>query len=77
MTKKDTLFGKWDKFWGKYKDLRALNNAYEHLDLIFKEIEAATGRILLSSDMIAIQEELINRIEQLSANQTVTVTNQS
>lgn len=76
MARKETFFGKWDKFWARYKDLRALNNAYEHLDLIFKEIETATGRVLLSSDMIAIQEELINRIELLSANQPINSVNQ-
>ncbi|MBN1350895.1 hypothetical protein JXJ21_15860 [candidate division KSB1 bacterium] len=65
------LFGRWDEFWGRYKDLRALNNAYDHLDIIFREIESSSGEILLSTDMCDIQEELINRIEKLTSNQLI------
>ena len=59
-------WGKWNNYWEQYENLDALNQAYDHLDRVFNEIEAVTGRILLSSDMVGIQESLINRIEMLS-----------
>ena len=59
-------WGKWNNYWEQYENLDSLNQAYDHLDRVFNEIESVTGRILLSADMVGIQESLINRIELLS-----------
>lgn len=62
-------WGNWTKYWAQYNSLNELNEAYDHLDRVFHEIENTTGRILLSSDMVNIQETLIARIESLSRPQ--------
>jgi predicted RNase H-like nuclease (RuvC/YqgF family) len=64
---KKSNWGNWEKYWEEYDNLNALNQAYDHLDQVFHDIETKTGQILLSSDMVKIQEALINRIERLSA----------
>jgi len=66
MQNRKIKWGKWNQYWEQYSDLEELNEAYDHLEVVFNEIESSTGRILLSSDMVGIQESLINRIEVLS-----------
>jgi hypothetical protein len=66
MATKQIYGNNWPQYWKQYNSLFELNFAYDHLDRIFNEIEALTGQVLLSADMVGIQEALIDRIEDLS-----------
>lgn len=66
MIKKKIYGDNWQQYWAQYTSLFELNFAYDHLDQVFNEIEQTTGQVLLSADMVGIQEALIDRIEALS-----------
>ena len=66
MAAKNIYGDNWQLYWEQYASLFELNFAYDHLEQVFNEIEEKTGQVLLSSDMVGIQEALIDRIEELS-----------
>ena len=46
-------------------DLKGLKNSLEHIDNLYEELRTSMGRVLMSMEMIEIQEILENRIEEL------------
>jgi chaperonin cofactor prefoldin len=62
----------WKKQWLQSNDLNALERSLNHIDKLYDEIRTSIGRVLMSMEMIEIQETLENRIEQLAARQKTT-----
>ncbi len=62
----------WKKQWLQSNDLNALERSLDHIDKLYEEIRSSIGRVLMSMEMIEIQETLENRIEQLADRQKTT-----
>jgi len=62
----------WKKQWLQSNDLSALERSLNHIDKLYDEIRSSIGRVLMSMEMIEIQETLENRIEQLADRQNTT-----
>ena len=62
----------WKKQWMHSNDLGTLKTSLNHIDKVYEEVRSSIGRVLMSMEMIEIQEILENRIEQLSAQQEST-----
>ena len=62
----------WKKQWLQSNDLSALERSLSHIDKLYEEIRGSIGRVLMSMEMIEIQETLENRIEQLADRQKTT-----
>ena len=62
----------WKKQWLQSNDLNALERSLDHIDKLYEEIRSSIGRVLMSMEMIEIQETLENRIEQLAERQNTT-----
>jgi len=62
----------WKKQWLQSNDLNALERSLNHIDKLYDEIRSSLGRVLMSMEMIEIQETLENRIEQLADRQNRT-----
>ena len=62
----------WKKQWLQSNDLSALERSLNHIDKLYDEIRSSIGRVLMSMEMIEIQETLENRIEQLADRQKTT-----
>jgi len=62
----------WKKQWLQSNDLSALQRSLNHIDKLYDEIRNSMGRVLMSMEMIEIQETLENRIEQLADRQKTT-----
>jgi hypothetical protein len=62
----------WKKQWLHSTDLIALKMSLNHIDKLYEEVRNSIGRVLMSMEMIEIQEILENRIEQLTAQQKPT-----
>ena len=56
----------WKKEWHKSTDLNYLNNSLDHIDELYEQVRNSIGRILMSAEMLEIQEILEERIEELS-----------
>jgi len=59
----------WKKLWLQSTDLKALRRSLNHIDKVYEEVRNSMGRVLMSMEMIEIQEVLENRIEELTAQQ--------
>ncbi|UCE07169.1 MAG: hypothetical protein JSW07_03805 [bacterium] len=59
----------WKKQWLQSTDLKALRKSLNHIDKVYEEVRNSIGRVLMSMEMIEIQEILENRIEELTAQQ--------
>ena len=59
----------WKKFWLQSNDLQNLTKSLNHIDKLYEEVRNSIGRVLMSMEMIEIQEILENRIEQLTIQQ--------
>ncbi len=59
----------WKKQWLQSTDLKALKKSLNHIDKLYEEVRNSIGRVLMSMEMIEIQEILENRIEELTAHQ--------
>ena len=62
----------WKKQWLQSNDLNALERSLNHIDKLYDEVRSSIGRVLMSMEMIEIQETLENRIEQLVDQQKTT-----
>ena len=56
----------WIKIWNSSTDLDALKNDLEHIDQVYEEIRQSLGRVLMSAEMLEIQETIENRIDELA-----------
>lgn len=59
----------WKKLWLQSKDLQNLTRSLNQIDKLYEEVRNSIGRVLMSMEMIEIQEILENRIEQLTIKQ--------
>jgi chaperonin cofactor prefoldin len=62
----------WKKYWLQSTDLNALRKSLNHIDRVYEEVRNSIGRVLMSMEMIEIQEVLENRIEELTVQQKST-----
>ncbi len=65
MKKQYKNFVDWKKQLKQSTDLIALNRSLNHIDSLYDEVRGSIGRVLMSMEMIEIQEILENRIEEL------------
>ena len=61
----------WKKEWQKSTDLQTLRMSLDHIDVLYERIRNSIGRILMSMEMIEIQEILEQRIEALAEQNKV------
>ena len=59
----------WKKLWLQSNDLQNLTRSLNHIDKVYEEVRNSIGRVLMSMEMIEIQEILENRIEELTMKQ--------
>jgi hypothetical protein len=57
----------WKKQWRQSTDLLALTASLNQIDQLYAEVRRSLGRVLMSMEMIEIQEVLENRIDELTA----------
>lgn len=65
-------FAEWKKQLKQSTDLIALQRSLNHIDKLYEEVRNSLGRVLMSMEMIEIQEILENRIEELTEQQKMT-----
>ncbi len=65
-------FAEWKKQLKQSTDLIALQRSLNHIDKLYEEVRNSLGRVLMSMEMIEIQEILENRIEELTDQQKTT-----
>ncbi len=65
MKKQYKNFVDWKKQLKQSTDLIALKRSLNHIDSLYDEVRGSIGRVLMSMEMIEIQEILENRIEEL------------
>lgn len=56
----------WKKQWRQSTDLLALTASLNQIDQLYAEVRRSLGRVLMSMEMIEIQEVLENRIDELT-----------
>ena len=57
----------WKKSWLKSEDLDALEDLLNNVDTLYEEIRQSIGRVLLSTEMVEIQEVIDHRIVDLES----------
>lgn len=62
----------WKKQWLHSTDLTGLSRSLNQIDKLYDEVRSSIGRVLMSMEMIEIQEILENRIEELTIQQKTT-----
>ncbi|MDZ7331907.1 MAG: hypothetical protein ONB13_00235 [candidate division KSB1 bacterium] len=72
MKKQIKNFAEWKKQLKQSTDLIALQRSLNHIDKLYEEVRNSLGRVLMSMEMIEIQEILENRIEELTEQQKMT-----
>lgn len=65
-------FADWKKQLKQSTDLINLRRSLNHIDKLYDEVRGSLGRVLMSMEMIEIQEILENRIEELTDQQKTT-----
>ena len=71
MRKNTKTLEDWKKEWQKSDDLKELKNSMDHIDELYERIRNSIGRILMSAEMIEIQEIIDEKIEELSSKDKV------
>lgn len=59
----------WKKIWQHSTDVNALQHSMNQIDKLYEEVRNSLGRVLMSMEMIEIQEVIENRIEELTLQQ--------
>ncbi len=65
-------FVDWKKQLKQSNDLITLERSLNHIDRLYDEVRGSIGRVLMSMEMIEIQEILESRIEELVGQQKAT-----
>ena len=65
-------FVDWKKQLKQSTDLITLKKSLNHIDRLYDEVRGSIGRVLMSMEMIEIQEILENRIEELADQEKAT-----
>jgi hypothetical protein len=73
MEKRFKSLSDWKKIWQHSTDLEALQHSMTQIDKLYEEVRNSIGRVLMSMEMIEIQEILDNRIEELISKQKTRV----
>jgi len=60
-------FSDWKKEWMNSNDIKALTRSLENVDQLYDTVRNSIGRILMSAEMIEIQEIIEERIEKLKS----------
>ena len=55
----------WRNYWNDTTDLNLLLNARDNIHNVYNEIRSSIGRVLMSEEMLEIQEALEQRIDEL------------
>ncbi len=64
--KKDlTSLADWKKEWRNSTDLKSLKQSLDHIDELYEQVRNSIGRVLMSAEMMEIQEILEEKIDQL------------
>ena len=71
MKKRNKNLADWKKEWQNSTDLTALDNALNHIDELYEMVRNSIGRILMSAEMIEIQEILEHKIDELELSAKV------
>ena len=58
----------WKKEWQNSTDLQTLKISLDNIDELYDKVRGSIGRMLMSMEMIEIQEIIEDRIEELSKN---------
>jgi len=61
----------WKKQWLQSTDVMYLKRSLNHIDKVYEEVRNSIGRVLMSMEMIEIQEILETRIEELERTEKV------
>jgi hypothetical protein len=61
----------WKKQWSESTDLVYLQHSLNRIDKLYEEVRGSIGRVLMSMEMIEIQETLENRIDELESTTKV------
>ncbi len=56
----------WKKEWQHSTDLHLLTHSMDHIDELYEKVRNSIGRMLMSMEMIEIQEIIEDRIEELT-----------
>ena len=56
----------WPNYWNDSTDLNYLLNVQENIHNVYNDIRNSLGRVLMSEEMLEIQEALELRIEELT-----------
>lgn len=56
----------WTNYWNDSTDLNNLLNAQDNIHEVYNEIRNSLKRVLMSEEMLEIQEALEQRIEELN-----------
>ena len=59
----------WKKEWQTSNDLILLKKSLDHIDELYEMVRNSIGRILMSAEMIEIQEIIEERIEKLASKE--------
>lgn len=58
----------WKKEWQSATDLQTLKSSIDHIGELYEKVRNSIGRMLMSVEMIEIQEIIEGRIEELTKN---------
>jgi hypothetical protein len=72
MMKKDRKsLADWKKEWQNSTDLKSLTRSLDHIDELYEKVRNSIGRMLMSAEMMEIQEILEEKIDQLMTKDKV------
>lgn len=69
MEKRFKNLADWKKIWQHSTDIIALQRSMNQIDKLYEEVRNSIGRVLMSMEMIEIQEVIESRIEELTMQQ--------
>ena len=61
----------WKKEWQNSTDLKSLTRSLDHIDELYEKVRNSIGRMLMSAEMMEIQEILEEKIDQLMTKDKV------
>ena len=59
----------WLNYWNNQNDLNTLKELRDNIDTVYEDIRQKIGRMLMSEEMLELQESLEERIDKLTEDQ--------
>ena len=59
----------WLNYWNNQNDLNTLKELRDNIDTVYEDIRQKIGRMLMSEEMLELQESLEERIDKLTEEQ--------